>query len=132
MKTSKNGLAALFDRRAARCVLILALAYSSLTVPASALECPMLQKLAGPGVLKETQTQTDATAKKLSSGDVGNEVQAIVADLRRRYPNVENAELVDYIVAAHCPVVAGLASLSEAERKEKMDGFVRQLMQKVY
>jgi hypothetical protein len=94
--------------------------------PASALECPVPQKLPHPGVLKETQAQIDQTAKRLSSGDVCAQVKAIILDLRSRYPHVENAELVNYVISAYCPVVAGLPGLSGAEKKARMDGFVSQ------
>jgi hypothetical protein len=103
-----------------------------LAYPASALECPVPQKLAGPSVLNETQAQIEAAAKILSSGDLGVEVQVIIADLRRRYPTVENAELVNYIISAYCPVVATLPALSEAEKKARLGAFVSQLMGKIY
>lgn len=103
-----------------------------LAVPASALECPVPQKLAQPGVLKETQAQIDQTAKSLSSGDIGAHVQSVISDLRRRYPNVENAELANYVIAAYCPTVASLSGLSDAQKKSRMDAFVSQLMQSLY
>jgi len=112
--------------------LIALSAFSNLPVPASALECPEPQKLMQSGVLKETQAQIDEASKMLSSGDLGTQVQAIVADLRNRYPQVENAELVNYVITAYCPVVDGLTGLSEPEKKAKMDNFVMQLMQKIY
>ena len=83
-------------------------------------------------MLKETQAQIEATGKMLSSGDVGQRTQAVIADLRKRYPEVESAELANYLITAYCPVVAGLAQLGEAEKKARMDQFVSQLMQKIY
>jgi hypothetical protein len=85
-----------------------------------------------PGVLQEPPAQIEATGKMLSSGDVGQQTQAIIADLRKRYPQAENAELATYIITAYCPVVAGQPQLSEAERKARLDQFVSQLMQKIY
>lgn len=111
--------------------LIAMLACACLSVRAPALECPVPQKLGQPGVSKETQTQIDATGKRLSNGDLGIQLQAVIAELRGRYPNAENAEIVNYIVSAYCPVLAGLPGLSEAEKKQRMNGFVRQLMGKV-
>jgi len=112
--------------------LIGALAWASLAVPASALECPAPQPLAKPGVLQETPAQIEATGKMLSSGDVGQQTQSLIADLRKRYPEAENAELANYIITAYCPVVAGLPQLGEAEKKARLDQFVSQLMQKIY
>jgi len=118
--------------RSARSALIGALACASLAVPASALECPGPQPLARPGVLQKTPAQIEKTGKMLSSGDVGQQTQAVIADLRKRYPEVESAELANYLITAYCPVVAGLPQLSEAEKKARMDQFVSQLMQKIY
>src|SRR5208337_941153 len=112
--------------------LIGALAFVSLAVPASALECPVSQPLAKPGVLQATPAQIEKTGKMLSSGDVGQQTQAVIADLRKRYPEAENAELANYLITAYCPVVAGLPQLGEAERKARLDQFVSQLMQKIY
>ncbi len=108
--------------------LIALLTSSGVAVPASGLECPVPQPLAQPGVLKETQTQIEETGKMLSSGDVDQQTQATIADLRNRYPNVENAELVNYIITAYCPGIARATALSEAKKKAKMDQFVRQLI----
>src|SRR5271166_3172643 len=85
--TGENMLATEFGRalRAARAALIALLAGASLIAPASALECPAPQPGAKPGVLQETPAQIKATGKMLSSGDVGQQTQAIIADLRKRY-----------------------------------------------
>ncbi len=63
---------------------------------------------------------------------MGSQVQAIVADLRARYPHVENAELANYIITAYCPVIDRQSGLSEPQKKAKMDNFVVQPMQKIY
>jgi hypothetical protein len=71
---------------------------------ASALECPTPQRLSRPGVLKETPTQVA--------------VPLIEADLRARYPGVENAEIVNDIVTAYCPVVNDM-KVSDADKQAK-------------
>ena len=108
------------------------LAGSCLGAPALALECPAAQEVAKPGVLQETPAQIEATGKMLSRGDLGRQTKAIIADPRSRFPNAENAELANYIVSAYCPVVHRLIGLSEAEKKARLDQFVRQLMQNIY
>ncbi len=118
--------------RAERSALIGGLACASFALPASALECPSPQPLARPGVLQETQAQIDETGKMLSSSDVGQQTKAIISDLRSRDPQAENAELVNYIVTAYCPVVDRLTGLSESEKKARLDQFVVQLMQEIY
>ena len=113
-------------------VFLAALLAASLAWPASALECPAPQPVAKPGVLQETASQIEETGKMLSSSDVGQQTQAVIADLRKRYPQAENAELANYLITAYCSVVAGQPQLSEAERKVRLDQFVSQLMQKIY
>jgi hypothetical protein len=79
-------------------------------------------------LLKETQAQIDATGKILTSGDLSSQ-RVILSDLRSRYPGVQNAELVNYMITAYCPVVAQLAGLSDAEKQAQVGRFVTQLMQ---
>jgi hypothetical protein len=56
----------------------------------------------------------------------------IVSDLRARYPGVENAELVNYLVTAYCPIVARLSGLDEQQKQAQLDQFVGQIMQFFY
>jgi hypothetical protein len=95
--------------------------------PVFALECPAPQPLSRPGVLRETQTQTQYVADLLATGDDDNRIRVIVNDLRARYPSVENAELVNYLMAAYCEIVARLSGLGEQEKQARMDHFVTQL-----
>lgn len=100
--------------------------------PALALECPTPQPLAKPGVLAETPAEIAQAGKTLSSGDVMSQALTIVADLRKRYPRAESAEIANYLIAAYCPVVAAKESLSEPEKKASMDAFVSRLMKAIY
>lgn len=103
-------------------------------VSAAALDCPAPQKLARPGVLKETQAQIDETAERLAAGGTSVDVtlKAIIGDLRARYPNVENAEIANYLISAYCHVAARLPGASEGERKLQLDQFVSLLMGMLY
>lgn len=105
---------------------------SALAMPAAALQCPAPQPLARPGILKETPTQTQVVATLLATGDDANRIRVIVNDLRARYPGVENAEIVNYLMAAFCPVVAQLSGLGEQEKQARLDRFVTQLSQIIY
>ena len=89
-------------------------------------ECPTPQDVSGPGVLRETPAQIQRTANLLASGDAGNRVPEIVADLRKRHPGVRNAALVNYLVTAYCPVVTRLSGLSDAEKRSRVDRFATQ------
>ncbi len=96
-------------------------------VAARALECPMPEPLKRPGVLRETDRQIAELTAVLASGDAQNHVPIIVADLRRRYPGITNAELVNYLLTAYCPAVARLSGLSDAEQQARADRFARQI-----
>lgn len=104
----------------------------SLPAAAQSLTCPLPQPLHGPGVLKETPTQIAETSSFLASGDAGNHVPEIVADLRKRYPGVEDAAIENYLVAAYCPIAAKLNGLSVAEQQARVDRFARQASAAVY
>jgi len=99
---------------------------------ALAIECPTPQPLARPGVLRETPTQIATVGKQLASGDTYNRIAAITADLRARYPNVERAELVNYLVTAYCPVVAALPNLNDSQKRATVETFASEVMQQVY
>jgi hypothetical protein len=55
-----------------------------------------------------------------------------VADLRARYPGVENAEIVNYLATAYCPVVARMTGLGDREKQARVDRFVSEVAREVY
>jgi hypothetical protein len=116
----------------ARRRLIALIACCGLAAPAFALDCPDPQSVAGRGVLQESPAQIEATGKVLASGDPEKKMIGVLADLRARYPKVDSAELVNYVITAYCPVINRFPTLSEAEKKARMDAFVKQLLDKVY
>ena len=99
---------------------------------AAAFECPAPQKLSHPGVLKETPTQIAVVGQLLASGEPRKTVPLVEADLRARYPGVENAEIVNYIVTAYCPVVNAESGLSDAEKQARLSSFVSDLNAIIY
>ena len=115
------------------CRFALISAFLQVTISsAAALECPAPQPLARAGVLKETPAQIQALSNLLASGDEENRIAVTVADLRTRYPGVENAEIINYLMAAECPVVAKLGGLGEQEKRARLDRFTRETAQIVY
>jgi hypothetical protein len=112
--------------------LAAAVLLGSAALPAFALDCPKPQPTAKPGILKETPAQMTAVGKQLASGDTFNAIASTTADLRIRYPGVENAEVVNYLVTAYCPAVAADSKLSEAQKKAAVDAFAAQVMRQVY
>jgi len=100
--------------------------------PALAFDCPVAQPQAKPGILKETPAQIAAVGKQLASGDTNNAIAATTADLRMRYPGVERAELVNYLMTAYCPAVAANPKLSDSQKRSAVDAFASQVMRQVY
>jgi hypothetical protein len=112
--------------------LVFAGLVSANTPSAVALECPAAQPLSHPGILKETPAQVAAVENLLSSGDDENRIQLVVSDLRVRYPGVENAEIMNYLMTAYCRVVAKLSGLDTQGQQARMDSFASQLSQIIY
>ncbi len=112
--------------------LVAAALLAASAFPALALDCPKPQPTAKPGILKETPAQMAAVGKQLTGGDTFNAIASAAADLRIRYPGVESAEVVNYLVTAYCPAVAANNKLSEAQKKSAVDGFAAQVMRQVY
>ncbi len=112
----------------------MALLCGGLSFPAVAqsLACPLPQARHDPGVLKESPAQIEATGSFLASGDMVNRVAEVVADLRKRYPGVADAEIENYLVTAYCPVAAKLDGLGVAEQRARVDQFARQASAAIY
>lgn len=94
--------------------------------PALALECPVPQP-GGPDVLRESASQIAALSELLASGDLDNRVPTLVDDLRRRHPAARPSEIVNYLVAAYCPIVAARAGLDEAAKRARVERFASQV-----
>jgi hypothetical protein len=97
-----------------------------------AFECPEPQKLARPGILKETPTQIAVVGQFMASGTSNKAVPLVESDLRACYPGVENAEVVNYIITAYCPVVKDMTGLSDKAKQARMNRFVKDLMMMTY
>jgi len=112
----------------------MALLCGGLPLPAAAqsLTCPVPQMPHGSGMLKESPSQIAETSSLLASGDAVNRAPEVVADLRKRYPGVADAEIENYLVTAYCPVAAKLNGLSVAEQQARVDQFARQASVAVY
>lgn len=85
-----------------------------------------------PGVLQESSAQLAHVSAILASGDRGNHLPAIVSDLRDRYPQVRNPEIMNYLVTAYCPDLSRLTGLSDGEKDWRMRTFLTQASRTVY
>lgn len=110
-------------------ILAITLALCAAAPPAAAqgLACPLPHAASGPGVLRESPTQLAETGSYLASSADPNRVPETIADLRKRYPGVSDAELENYLVAAYCPQVARLNGLGPAEQRSRVQRFSRQV-----
>ena len=86
-----------------RSPLITWFAGCALAAPAFALDCPDPQTIASRGVLQETPAEIEATGKILASGDPEKKMIGVLADLRARYPKVDDAELANYLITPIVP-----------------------------
>ena len=89
---------------------------------AQAFECPRPEK-PSPGVLQETAQDQAALSQVFAAGRIEDDIGVAVADLQRKYPQVTDAELVNYLIGAYCPAVAQMPGLSDRQRTAKVEHF---------
>ncbi|WP_294536335.1 hypothetical protein [uncultured Rhodoblastus sp.] len=82
-----------------------------------AIECPILKPFGG-----EAGVPADLT-RQLATSDVLTQIPGILGHFREQYPDAGKPALVDYLIAAYCPVIAGRADLSEQEKVGKVREF---------
>jgi len=115
------------------CLNVAVVLVTLLSAPAvHALECPKPQPTSRPGVIPESAVKIDDLSALLDSGDHANRIRVLVQNLRQSYPSAENAEVVNYLVAAFCPMVNQLNGLGDAEKQGRIDAFTRQVAGQVY
>ena len=66
-----------------------------------------------------------------NSVDLANEINDLINKLQIEKPNISYAELTNVIVAAYCPVVANMASLTASEKWRRMRQFDTVLQQQL-
>jgi hypothetical protein len=95
---------------------------------AGAFECPR-PEMTSPAILQETKQDEQSLAQMFAGGDIENKIGIAVANLQRKYPHASDTEMVDYLVGAYCPVVAGMPGLSETQRTAKVEHFAATLFE---
>ena len=95
---------------------------------AGAFECPRPEKTSA-GVLQETAQDEQALSQMFAGGDIENKIGVAVATLQRKYPQVTDTELVNYLLGAYCPLVAQMPGLSEAQKTAKVEHFAATLFE---
>ena len=66
-----------------------------------------------------------------NSVDLANEINDLINKLQIEKPNISYTELTNVIVAAYCPVVANMASLTASEKWRRMRQFDLVLQQQI-
>jgi hypothetical protein len=91
------------------------------------LDCPETGRGAVPHLLPDS-------LKLVSSADVHeltNEIRYVVYRLQIEHPNISYDELTNVMIAAYCPVVANLGTLSSSEKWQRMRQFDTILQQQL-
>ena len=92
------------------------------------LDCPKI----GPGAVPNLLT--DLQIKLVTSGnsvDLTNEINDVVNKLQIEKPNISYTELTNVMVAAYCPVVANIGSLTASEKLRRIQQFDTILQQQL-
>jgi hypothetical protein len=85
------------------------------------LECPDVGPAAAiPDLLSELQVKLITTGNNV---DVANEINDLINKLQIAQPNISYTELTNVIIAAYCPVVANMGSMTAAEKWNRMRQF---------
>jgi hypothetical protein len=88
--------------------------------------CPETQPRTTAMALKETTADVTRYSAALSGPERENAIREIATDLKRRYPQADDAEIVNYLLTAYCPLVKEQSGLSDREKREMMDRFSAQ------
>jgi hypothetical protein len=97
------------------------------TSPAEAFDCPVPQTAPDSMAIKEMQAQITQLSEALEADETGTVTEGTVYELRQRYPKATFAEIVNYMVTAYCPIIAKNDSLSDAEKKSRLDRYTQQV-----
>jgi hypothetical protein len=97
---------------------------------AQAMQCPAAGPGAGAIPLNAAEWAELETA--VTHNDFRNQVASRTVDLRRRFPGVDGAKIMDLFLRAYCPSVAQLLGLSDAEQQARLDRFRSQISPLVY
>ncbi len=79
--------------------------------------------------LKETPADMAGLTATLQGANEANVIRVIAIGLKRKYPDADTADIVNYMMAAYCPIVAAKTGLSHAEKRDRMDQFSSQVFQ---
>lgn len=88
--------------------------------------CPETQPRTTGMALKETTADVTRYSAALSGPERESAIREIATDLKRKYPQADAADIVNYLLTAYCPLVKEQSGLSDREKREMMDRFSTQ------
>jgi hypothetical protein len=88
--------------------------------------CPETQPRTTGMVVEETPADVARYSAALSGPERENAIREVATDLKRRYPQADGAEIVNYLLTAYCPHVKEQSGLSDREKHEMMARFSAQ------
>jgi hypothetical protein len=95
---------------------------------AAGLDCPVMGPGAVPNLLTGLQIKLVTSG---NSVDLANEINDLINKLQVEKPNISYAELTNVMVAAYCPVVANMGSLTASEKLRRIQQFDTILQQQL-
>jgi hypothetical protein len=95
---------------------------------AAGLDCPETGPGAVPNLLTGLQLKLVMSG---NSVDLANEINYVINKLQIEKPNISYAELTNVMIAAYCPVIAGMANLSASEKWRLIRQFDTALQQQL-
>lgn len=107
-------------------ILVLGASLGFAPAGAWALECSAPQQLG------DSATVPPDLTRQLGSDDVLDQIPGILGALHQQYPSASKQQLVDYLVAAYCPVVKGDAEADEDEKRAELKEFADSLIATEY
>ena len=103
----------------------------SAATSAHALDCPIPQNAAKAGVIAEPEKTIAAMAPLLSAPNAAERAPEIVAQVRKRHPKAQSAEIVNFLITAYCPI-ANARNIGEPEKRALVEAFAGAVTQQVY
>jgi hypothetical protein len=95
---------------------------------AASLDCPEMGAGAVPNLLADVQVKLMTSANNV---DVANEINDVINKLQIEKPNISYTELTNAMIAAYCPAVANMGSLTAAEKWRRIHQFDTILQQQL-
>jgi hypothetical protein len=95
---------------------------------AASLDCPEMGAGAVPNLLADLQVKLMTSANNV---DVANEINDVINKLQIEKPNISYTELTNAMIAAYCPAVANMGSLTAAEKWRRIHQFDTILQQQL-